>query len=464
MRASLVSREIIADSIEVMMHAERFDGLVALAGCDKSLPGMLMAGARLDLPTVFVFGGAALPGRLDGADISALEVFEGIGAVAAGRMTARQLERLERHACPGAGSCAGMFTASSMAAVSEGLGMALPGSASPPAVSAERERQARLAGEAVIRLLELELTPRRILTRSAFQNATAVGVAVGGSTNIVLHLLAIAREAEVEFTLADFERVAKRTPQLADMRPGGRFHMADLDRIGGVPVVMAELLNAGLLDGDALTATGRTVAENLADIAPPDGHVVCSATQPIKPGGGIQVLTGTLAPDGAVLKAAGLAGGNWRGKARVFECEEEAFAAVVAAHVHSGDVVVIRNEGPRGGPGMREMLSVTSAIFGAGLGTTVPLVTDGRFSGATRGPCIGHVAPEAAGGGPLALVVDGDEIEIDLPSRRVDLHVDEPELARRRVNWVAPPPPAGGGALAKYARLVGSASDGAVCG
>jgi dihydroxy-acid dehydratase len=465
MRASLVSREVIADSVELMAESERFDALVAIAGCDKSLPGMLMAGARLGLPFVLVFGGPSLPGHLDGEDISIQEVFEAVGAQSTGAIDASQLRRIETHACPGPGSCAGMFTASSMAAVAEGLGLSLPGSAAAPATSADRAHFARLSGEAVVGLLENEVDTRTILTPSAFANAAAVGVAVGGSTNIVLHLLAIAHECGVEFTLEDIEAVSRRTPQLADVRPAGRFLMSDLHRAGGVPVVMLELLEHGLLDGDAMTVTGKTVAQNLSDLAPgaPDGAVVHAFDEPVKQSGGLRVLFGSLAPSGAVVKTAGVAKELWDGPARVFESEEEAFAGVTHGEVVPGDVVVIRNEGPRGGPGMREMLSVTGAIFGAGLGTSVALVTDGRFSGATRGPCVGHVAPEAADGGPIALVRKGDRIVIDLAGRRLDLGVSADELERRRASWSPRTPRHERGALAKYARLVGSAATGAVC-
>jgi len=464
MRASLVSREIIADSVELMVHSERLDGLVTIAGCDKSLPGMLMAAARTNVPTVFLFGGASLPGRVNGREISGLEVFEGIGAVARGRMTKEELDLLERHACPGAGSCAGMFTACSMAVVAEGLGMSLPGSASPPAVSTDREVHARRAGEAVVHAIENDVRPSDIIRLVALENALAVGLAVGCSTNVPLHILAIAWEVGVEFGLADVERVARRTPQLADMKPGGRYHMSDLHRAGGIPAVMRELLEAGLIDGDALTVTGKSIAENLADAERyVDPDVIRPMSRPIKPGGALQVLTGSLAPEGAVLKTAGLLGERWSGRARVFDSEEEAFTAVTSGVIASGDVVIVRYEGPRGGPGMREMLTLTSAIFGGGLGATVPLVTDGRFSGATRGPCIGHVAPEAAVGGPIALVEEGDPIVIDLPERQITLDVSAQELERRAVRWKPPAARYTRGALWKYSQLVGSPAQGAVC-
>jgi dihydroxy-acid dehydratase len=466
MRASLVSREVIADSIELMVESERFDGLVAIAGCDKSLPGMIMAGARLQIPMVFVFGGASLPGRLDGRDISIQDVFEAIGGEASGAIAPEELARVERHACPGPGSCAGMFTASSMAVVAEGLGLSLPGSATAPAVSADRAHFARMSGHAAVRLVEAGITTREILTAKAIENAAAVGVAVGGSTNIVLHLLAIADEAGVPFTLDDIDRVSRQTPQLVDLRPGGPYLMSDFHRTGGVPVVMRELLERGLLHAEALTVTGKTLGENvqLMPSHSPDGSVIHPIDHPLKPAGALMVVTGTLAPDGAVLKSAGLSKDRWEGPARVYESEEEAFAAVTGGAVQAGDVVVIRNEGPKGGPGMREMLSVTSAIFGSGLGTSVALVTDGRFSGATRGPCVGHVSPEAADGGPIALVRDNDRVTVDLPARRLDLDVGADELRRRREAWKPPPPRYERGALAKYARVVGSAARGAVCG
>jgi dihydroxy-acid dehydratase len=466
MRASLVSREIIADSVELMVESERFDGLVTIAGCDKSLPGMMMAGARLGIPMVFLFGGASLPGRLADRDISIQDVFEAIGAEAQGRMSAEERERIERHACPGAGSCAGMFTASSMAVVAEGLGLSLPGSSTAPAVSSDRARFAQMSGRAAAALVDAGITTREILTRDAIENAIAVGVAVGGSTNIVLHLLAIAHEAQVDLVLDDIDRISRRTPQLVDIRPGGRHLMSDFHRVGGAPVVMRELLEAGHLHGDARTVTGGTVAENLERLPPlpPDGTVVWPYDAPVKGAGALVVLYGTLAPEGAVVKVAGVDRERWEGPARVFESEEEAFAAVTGGAIGPGDVVVVRNEGPAGGPGMREMLSVTGAIFGAGLGTTVALVTDGRFSGATRGPCVGHVSPEAARGGPIALVHDRDRITVDLQTRRLDLAVDADELGRRRAKWTPRPPRYERGALAKYARAVGSAARGAVCG
>jgi dihydroxy-acid dehydratase len=464
MKASLVSREVIADSVELMMHAERMDGLVAIAGCDKSLPGMLMACARLDLPAVFIYGGTILPGHFRGRDVTVQDCYEAVGAVAAGTMTEADLDELERVACPGAGSCAGMYTANTMSVAAEALGMALPGSASPPAVSERRAELARRSGEAVVALLETELRPRQIMTRAAFLNAAAVVMATAGSTNAVLHLLAIAHEARVELSLDDFDAVSRRVPHIVDMRPGGRYVMADLDRVGGLPVVLRELLDAGLVDGDTLTVSGHTLAENLAGAADPDGEVVRRVATPIAREGGLAVLRGSLAPAGSLVKIPGNDNLSFRGTAKVFDSEEDCFAAVTGGRVAKGDVLVIRYEGPKGGPGMREMLAVTGAIKGAGLGRDVVLVTDGRFSGATWGACIGHVAPEAWDGGPIALVADGDTIALDVASRRIDLEVDDAELERRRAAWKRPAPHYSSGVLAKYARLVGGADQGAVCG
>jgi dihydroxy-acid dehydratase len=463
MKASLVSREVIADSVELMMHAERFDALVAIAGCDKSLPGMLMACARLNLPAVFLYGGTILPGFALGRSLTIQDVFEAVGAVAAGELSAEDLGRVERAACPGPGSCAGMYTANTMAACSETLGMALPGSASPPAVSAERTALARASGRAAVAALRAGLRPRDIMTRAAFLNAATVVMATAGSTNAVLHLLAIAAEAQVELTLDDFDAISRRTPHIASMRPAGMFVMSELDRAGGLPVVLRELLSAGLLDGDALTVTGRTLAENLAGAPPPDGTVVRPVTSPIGAEGGLAVLRGSLAPGGAVVKIPGIESLRFEGRARVFEREEDCFEAVTTGRAASGDVLIIRYEGPKGGPGMREMLAVTAAIKGAGLGRDVVLVTDGRFSGATFGACIAHVAPEAFDGGPIGLVADGDPILVDIPQRRLDLLVSEAELARRRAGWKRPKPHYRAGALAKYASLVQGADRGAVC-
>jgi dihydroxy-acid dehydratase len=464
MRASLVSREVIADSVETVAHAERLDGLVTFAGCDKSLPGMMMAGARLDLPSVFVYGGSILPGHLDGRALDIVSVFEAVGAYAAGTIDRDELDAIERNACPTEGSCAGMFTANTMASVAEAIGLALPGSASPPAVDPRREEVARASGEAVVHLLEEGITPRRILTREAFENAIAVTMAVGGSTNAVLHLRALAAEARVDLELEDFNRVGRRVPHICDTKPHGKYHMSDLDEVGGVPVVMRELLDAGLLHGDCLTVTGRTVAENLAALDPPapDGRVVRELADAIHPIGGIAVLTGSLAPNGAVVKVAGIDVSRFDGRARVFDGEDGAMAAILGGEIRPGDVVVIRHEGPKGGPGMREMLAVTGAMKGAGRGADAALVTDGRFSGGTHGFCIGHVAPEAVDGGPIAFVRDGDRIVIDVDARTIDVLVDPAELARRREGWAPPPPRYTSGVLAKYARLAAGADRGAV--
>jgi dihydroxy-acid dehydratase len=464
MRASLVSREVIADSVETVMHAERLDAMVTFAGCDKSLPGMLMAAARLNLPSVFVYGGSILPGRRNGEALDIVSVFEAVGACAAGAITEDELGDIERRACPSEGSCAGMFTANTMAAVAEALGMSLPGSASPPAPDARRDEVAEASGHAVVGLLEAGIRPRQILTKEAFENAIAVVMALGGSTNAVLHLLAIANEARVELELDDFNKVARRVPHIADTKPHGRYHMADLDRIGGVPVVLAELLDAGLLHGDCLTVTGRTMAENLAELRPPgpDGSVVRPLSKPIHPMGGIAVLTGSLAPAGAVVKVAGIDFTRFEGPARVFDGEDGAMEAILGGRIRSGDVVVIRYEGPKGGPGMREMLAVTGAMKGAGRGADTALVTDGRFSGGTHGFCIGHVAPEAVDGGPIALLRDGDRIAIDVEAHTIDVAVDAAELERRRADWKLPPPRYTSGVLAKYARLASGAERGAI--
>jgi dihydroxy-acid dehydratase len=467
MKASLISREVIADSVELVMHAERLDGMVTIAGCDKSLPGMLMACARMNLPAVFVYGGTILPGQYDGRDITIQDVFEAVGANANGTMSDGELQAIERNACPTAGSCAGMYTANTMACAAEAIGMSLPGSASPPAVDYRREVVAREAGLAVSRLLlEDGPRPRDIMTAAAFRNAIAVTMALAGSTNAVLHLLAIAREAGVPLELDDFDDISRTVPHLVDVRPAGKFVMSDLDRVGGVPVVMQELLEAGLLDGDCMTVTGRTVAENLAELRPaaPDGTVVHAVKDPIHPEGGTAILRGSLAPDGSVMKIAGAASLEFRGRARPFDSETEAFHALARGEIAPGDVIVIRYEGPKGSPGMPEMLAVTAAVAGAGLGKDVALITDGRFSGATKGYSVGHIAPEAFVGGPIALVHEGDEILIDAEGRRIDLLVDEAELTRRRKAWTAPAPRYTTGALAKYAKLVGSADHGAVTG
>ena len=463
MKASLVSREVIADSVELMVHAERFDALVAIAGCDKSLPGMLMACARLNVPAAFLYGGTILPGWALGRSLTIQDVFEAVGAQAAGQMSDADLLAVERAACPGAGSCAGMYTANTMSACAEALGMALPGSASPPAVTAERAALARATGEVAVAALAAGLRPRDIMTRTAFLNAAAVVMATAGSTNAVLHLLAIAAEAQVELTLDDFDAISRRTPHIASMRPAGRFVMSELDQVGGLPVVLRELLEAGIIEGDAIAVNGRTLAENVAAAARPDGDVVRPASDPISAEGGLAVLRGSLAPNGAVVKVPGLETLRFEGPARVYEREEDCFAAITGGKVAKGDVLVIRYEGPKGGPGMREMLAVTAALKGAGLGKDVVLVTDGRFSGATFGACIAHAAPEAFDGGPIALVAEGDLIVLDVPRRRLDLLVDDGELARRRAGWKRPAPHYTTGALAKYAALVGGADRGAVC-
>ena len=465
MRASLVSREVIADSVETVMHAERLDAMVTFAGCDKSLPGMLMAAARINLPTVFLYGGSILPGKgLKGEAIDITTVFEAVGARAAGGLTDEELALIERNACPTIGSCAGMFTANTMASISEALGMALPGSASPSAVDPRRDDFARETGRAVIHLLEAGIRPRDIMTKEAFENAIAVTMALGGSTNAVLHLLAIANEARVDLILDDFNRVGRKVPHIADTKPHGRFHMVDIDRVGGVPMVMRELLEGGLIDGDCMTVTGRTVAENLAglDSPPPDGTVVHPLSDPIHAEGGIAVLSGSLAPKGAVVKVAGIDQDRFEGTARVFDGEDRAMEAILAGEIRPGTVLVIRYEGPKGGPGMREMLAVTGAMKGAGRGADCALVTDGRFSGGTHGFCVGHVAPEAVDGGPVALVADGDRIVVDVPTRSIDLMVDLAELERRRAGLKIPEPRYKSGVLAKYARLVTGAERGAI--
>jgi dihydroxy-acid dehydratase len=466
MKASLISRDVIADSVELVMHAERMDGLVGIAGCDKSEPGMLMAMARLNLPSVYLYGGTILPGTYKGRDVTIQDVFEAVGAHARGTIDDEELLGIERAACPTTGSCAGMYTANTMAAAAEALGMSLPGAASPPAVDYRREVFARESGVAVTRLLEAGIRPRDVMTRDAFLNAIAVVMALAGSTNAVLHLMAIAHEAQVELELDDFDRVSREVPHLVDVRPAGRFVMSDLDRVGGVPVVMRQLLDAGLLRGHAMTVTGKTIAQNLADLAPsaPDGTVVHPFGDPIHAEGGTAILYGSLAPEGSVMKIAGAASLEFRGRARPFDSEQDAFEAVTKGRIQKGDVIVIRYEGPKGSPGMPEMLAVTAAVAGAGLGSDVALITDGRFSGATKGYSVGHVAPEAVVGGPICLVREGDEIVIDAANRRVDLAVDDAELDRRRSQWIPPAPRYTTGALAKYATLVGSASKGAVTG
>ena len=464
MRASLVSREIIADSVETVVHAERLDALVTFAGCDKSLPGMLMAAARLNVPSVFVYGGTILPGHHNGQALDIVSVFEAVGAHAAGTMPAEELDAIERNACPTEGSCAGMFTANTMASVAEAIGMSLPGSASAPAVDRRRDDFAYESGRAVVSLLEAGIRPRQIMTKEAFENAIAIVMALGGSTNAVLHLLAIAHEAQVELALDDFNRVAARVPHIADTKPGGKYHMTDLDAVGGVPMVLKHLLDEGLLHGDCLTVTGRTMAENLEVMAPPppDGSVVRGLAQPIHAVGGIAVLQGSLAPQGAVVKVAGITFIRFEGTAAVFDGEDGAMEAILGGRIEPGTCVVIRYEGPKGGPGMREMLAVTGAMKGAGRGGDCALLTDGRFSGGTHGFCVGHVAPEAVDGGPIALVRDGDTIVIDVDARTVDLVVDDAELARRQADLKHPEPRDTTGVLAKYARLAQGAEKGAI--
>ncbi|TCC02779.1 dihydroxy-acid dehydratase [Kribbella soli] len=463
MHYSLVSREIIADSVETVMEAERLDGSVLLAGCDKSLPGMLMAAARLDLASVFLYAGSIMPGKLGDKDVTIIDAFEAVGACVRGLITQDEVDAVERAICPGEGACGGMYTANTMAASAEALGMSLPGSAAPPAVDRRRDGYARKSGEAVVGLLQKGITARQILTKDAFENAIAVVMALGGSTNAVLHLLAIAREAEVDLRLDDFNRIGDRVPHLGDLKPFGRYVMTDVDRVGGIPVIMRALLDAGLLHGDCLTVTGKTMAENLADIAPPDvdGTIIRALDKPIHGTGGITILHGSLAPEGAVVKSAGFDSDVFEGTARVFDGERGAMDAV--GSLNPGDVVVIRYEGPKGGPGMREMLAVTGAIKGAGLGKDVLLLTDGRFSGGTTGLCVGHVAPEAVDGGPIAFVRDGDRITLDVKNRTLELHVDPEELERRREGWTPKTPAITKGVLGKYARLVRSASEGAVC-
>ncbi|RCK71429.1 dihydroxy-acid dehydratase [Desertihabitans brevis] len=468
MHYSLVSREIIADSVETVMEAERLDGSVLLAGCDKSLPGMLMAAARLDLASVFLYAGSILPGKVDGRDVTIIDAFEAVGACVKGLISRDEVTRIEKAICPGEGACGGMYTANTMASAAEALGMSVPGSAAPPAVDRRRDGFARRSGEAAVGMLRQGITARQILTKEAFENAIAVTMAFGGSTNAVLHLLAIAHEAEVDLTLDDFIRIGKKVPHLGDLKPFGRFVMTDVDRVGGVPVVMKALLDADLLHGDCLTVTGKTMAENLADIAPPDvdGTIIRALGQPMHPTGGITILKGSLAPEGAVVKSAGFDTEVVTGTARVFDGERAAMDALEDGTVTAGDVVVIRYEGPKGGPGMREMLAITGAIKGAGLGKDVMLITDGRFSGGTTGLCVGHIAPEAVDGGPIAFVRDGDTITLDVAHGTLDLHVDPAELAVRAEGWTPRPPAdrARRGVLKKYSALVRSASVGAITG
>ena len=466
MHFSLVSREIIADSVETVMNAERFDGMVTFAGCDKSLPGMMMAAARLDVASVFVYAGSTLPGQVDGQDVTIIDAFEAVGACARGLITKDRVDQIERAICPGEGACGGMYTANTMAAIGEALGLSLPGSAAPPAVDRRRDAYAVKSGEAVVNLIRLGITTRQILTKKAFENAITILMALGGSTNAVLHLLAIANEAEVDLTLEDFNRIGAKVPLLGDLKPFGKFVMTDLDRVGGIPVVLKILLDAGYLHGDTLTVTGKTMAENLADINPPfpDGVVVHPANSPLSKDVGITILGGSLAPEGAVCKTAGIGIDSFEGPARVFEREQSAMNAIEDGTIKAGDVVVIRYEGPKGGPGMREMLMVTGAIKGAGLGKSVLLLTDGRFSGGSTGLCVGHIAPEAVNGGPIAFIKDGDRVRIDTVKRTLDLLVDAAELEKRKVGWKPLEHKYTRGVLAKYCKVVGSASIGAVCG
>ena len=463
MKASLISREVIADSIELVAFGQRFDGLVTLAGCDKNLPGTLMAATRLNIPTVFIYGGTILPGVFHQRDVNIQDVFEAVGAHSKGTLPLEELTELESLACPGEGSCAGLFTANTMAAAIEALGMSLPGAASIPAVDERRLSTSKQAGEVVLDLLDKGIRPRDILTREAFENSIAVVAGMGGSTNAILHLMAIAHEANVPLDLEDFDRISNRTPYIADMRPGGRYVMADLDRVGGVPLVMKRLLAAGLLHGDVITVTGRTLRENLERLdTAEDQQVVYSTDSPLAPTGGLVILKGNLAPEGAVMKVSASQHAGHQGPARIFDREEDAFQAIQEQKIRPGDVIIIRYEGPKGGPGMREMLAVTAALVGQGLGEQVALVTDGRFSGATRGLMVGHVAPEAAVGGPIALVREGDQITLDVPARKLDVDVPEAEMEERRRGWQPPSPVYTTGALAKYATLVSTASRGAV--
>ena len=465
MHFSLVSREVIADSVETVMQAERLDGMVTFAGCDKSLPGMMMAAARIDVASVFVYAGSTLPGQVDGKDVTIIDAFEAVGACARGLISQDQVDRIERAICPGEGACGGMYTANTMASIGEAIGLSLPGSAAPPAVDRRRDAFAVKSGAAVVELIRQGITTRDILSKKAFENAITMLMALGGSTNAVLHLLAIAHEADVDLEMDDFHRIGSKVPLLGDLKPFGRFVMSDMDKVGGVPVVLKALLDAGLLHGDALTVTGKTMAENLAEIAPPDpdGEILRATSKPMSLGGGITILKGSLAPEGAVCKTAGVGIEEFEGPARVFEREQAAMDALEDGTIQAGDVVVIRYEGPKGGPGMREMLMITGAIKGAGLGKSTLLLTDGRFSGGSTGLCVGHVAPEAVDGGPIAFIKDGDRVRINTVTRQLDLLVDEAVLAERRKGFKPVPHKYTRGVLAKYAKLVGSASKGAVC-
>ena len=465
MKASLVSREVIADSIELVTFGERMDGLITIAGCDKNMPGCMMAIARLNVPAIFMYGGSIMPGQYNGKDVTIQDVFEAVGAYATGDMTLEELTNLQCVACPGEGSCAGLFTANTMSSAIEAMGMSLPGDASLPAIDPRKLGEARDVGRTLIRLLEDDLRPRDILTKQAFENAITVAVSMGGSTNVVLHLMAIAREAQVELTLEDFDRISRKTPYIADMKPVGQYVMADLSRYGGIALVMKRLLAAGLLHGGAMTVTGKTLEENLRGMEVVDDQPVVSTVEnPRSPTGGLAILRGNLAPEGAVIKVAGHQERLYQGPARVFDQEQAAFQAIQRREIKSGDIVVIRYEGPKGGPGMREMLAVTGALVGQGLGDDVALLTDGRFSGATHGPMVGHVAPEAAVGGPIALLKEGDIITLDIPGRQLNVKLTEEEFTDRRAVWQPLPPNYTTGALAKYAKLVSSAAEGAVTG
>ena len=465
MHFSLVSREVIADSVETVMQAERLDGMVTFAGCDKSLPGMMMAAARIDVASVFVYAGSTLPGQVDGKDVTIIDAFEAVGACARGLISQDQVDRIERAICPGEGACGGMYTANTMASIGEAIGLSLPGSAAPPAVDRRRDAFAVKSGAAVVELIRQGITTRDILSKKAFENAITMLMALGGSTNAVLHLLAIAHEANVDLEMDDFHRIGSKVPLLGDLKPFGRFVMSDMDKVGGVPVVLKALLDAGLLHGDVLTVTGKTMAENLAEISPPDpdGEILRATSKPMSLGGGITILKGSLAPEGAVCKTAGVGIEEFEGPARVFEREQAAMDALEDGTIQAGDVVVIRYEGPKGGPGMREMLMITGAIKGAGLGKSTLLLTDGRFSGGSTGLCVGHVSPEAVDGGPIAFIKDGDRVRINTVTRQLDLLVDEAELAERRKGFKPLSHKYTRGVLAKYSKLVGSASKGAVC-
>lgn len=465
MHFSLVSREVIADSVEAVMQAERLDGMVTFAGCDKSLPGMMMAAARLDVACVFVYAGSIMPGKVDGRDVTIIDAFEAVGACARGLISEEEVDKIERAICPGEGACGGMYTANTMAAIGEAIGLSLPGSASPPSIDRRRDDYAIKSGAAVVELIRKGITTRQILTKKAFENAITILMALGGSTNAVLHLLAIAHEAEVDLTLEDFHRVGSKLPLLGDLKPFGKYVMTDVDRVGGIPVILRALLDAGLLHGDCLTVTGKTMAENLKDIRPPDpdGEILKAVKDPLSLGGGITILNGSLTPDGAVCKTAGVGVDLFEGPAKVFEREQAAMDALENGSIVAGDVVVIRYEGPKGGPGMREMLMITGAIKGAGLGKSVLLITDGRFSGGTTGLCVGHVSPEAVDSGPIAFVKNGDRVRIDVKKRTLDLLVDESEMSERRKSFKPLTHKYRRGVLAKYSKLVGSAAKGAVC-